>query len=69
MKTLQFKTNINCGGCVAQVTPILNALEGIDKWDVDTNDPNKVLTFNTSILTSEEIKIALNKVGFKGDAL
>jgi hypothetical protein len=24
MKTLKFKTNINCGGCLAKVTPFLN---------------------------------------------
>ncbi len=29
METLKFKTNINCGGCVAKVTPELNATEGI----------------------------------------
>lgn len=69
MKTLKFKTNINCGGCVAKVTPILNTLEGIDKWTVDTTDPNKILTIDTSKITEEEIINELNKVGFKGDIL
>lgn len=44
METLQFKTNINCGGCVAKVTPGLNETEGICHWNVDTNNPNKILT-------------------------
>lgn len=37
METLQFKTNINCSGCVAKVTPELNETEGIWHWNVDTN--------------------------------
>jgi copper chaperone len=28
MKTLQFKTNINCGGCIKAVTPTLNQQAG-----------------------------------------
>ena len=31
MEKLKFKTNINCGGCVAKVTPFLNAETSIDK--------------------------------------
>ena len=44
METLKFKTNINCGGCIATVTPVLNTLEGIFKWDVDTANREKILT-------------------------
>ena len=28
MKTVQFKTNINCGGCIAKATPTLNEVVG-----------------------------------------
>lgn len=69
MKTLKFKTNINCSGCVAKVTPALDTLEGIDKWSVDTTDPNKILTIDTTTLTAEEIKNTLDKIGFKSDVL
>ena len=48
MKTLKFKTNVNCGGCIAKVTPHLNKLKGIDKWSVDTTTPMKVLTVETT---------------------
>ncbi len=67
MKTLKFKTNINCGGCIASVTPMLNGLEGIEKWKMDTTDPNKILTIETSTLNSDDIKTALGKAGFKGE--
>ncbi|MDB5258541.1 MAG: heavy metal-associated protein [Chitinophagaceae bacterium] len=67
MKTLTFKTNINCSGCVARVTPTLNNLAGIAKWDVNTTDPNKMLTIETSQLNEDDVKQALEKAGFKGE--
>ena len=44
MKTLKFKTNIKCSGCVAKVTPYLNEALGEKTWEVDYNNPSKVLT-------------------------
>jgi len=43
MTTLKFKTNINCGSCIKSVTPALNALDNIDLWKVDTDNPDKIL--------------------------
>ena len=40
----QFKTNINCGGCVASVKPYLDNAEGVSKWNVDTQNKDKILT-------------------------
>jgi copper chaperone len=64
MKTLQFKTNINCSGCVARVTPKLNEVDGIRSWKVDTDNPDKVLTVETESLSNEPIVEAVKKVGF-----
>ncbi|MDF2455941.1 MAG: protein containing heavy-metal-associated domain [Cytophagaceae bacterium] len=69
MKTLKFKTNINCGGCVAKVTPALNELPGIIKWDVDTTAAQKILTVESSNLNADEVKQALSKAGFKGEEM
>ena len=65
MKTLQFKTNINCGGCIARVTPKLNEVKGIHSWKVDTDNPDKILTVETETLTNEPIIEAVKKVGFQ----
>ncbi|MGI8950517.1 MAG: heavy-metal-associated domain-containing protein [Chitinophagaceae bacterium] len=65
METLKFKTNINCGGCVARVTPVLNANKGIENWEVNTNNPDKILTVQTSFLKPENIIQEVNKAGFK----
>ena len=41
---IQFKTNINCNGCVRLVSPYLNQLDFINKWEVNTDSNDKVLT-------------------------
>lgn len=42
-KKAQFKTNINCGGCIATVTPFLDESLGEQEWSVDTTHKDKVL--------------------------
>ncbi|CAN1532731.1 Heavy metal-associated domain, HMA [Spirosomataceae bacterium] len=65
MKNQTFKTNINCGSCVARVTNTLNATVGENKWHVDIANPDKVLTINETSLSSEVIIEAIKKTGFK----
>lgn len=60
----KFETNINCGGCVARVTPLLNGNSKIKKWQVNTDVPNKLLTVDTDELTADEIISLVGKFGF-----
>ncbi|HDZ13676.1 hypothetical protein LCGC14_0529500 [marine sediment metagenome] len=69
MKTLKFKTNINCGGCVSKVTPFLNKQEGIDNWEVDTANPDKILTVESNGATEEDVKTTLQKIGFTAESV
>ena len=69
MKELRFKTNINCGGCVAKVTPALNAADGVCEWSVDTNNSDKVLTIKTNSLSAGEVISAVEKAGFSAKEL
>lgn len=69
MKQYQFKTNINCSGCVAKVTPALNQNENIKEWKVDTNNPNKILTIESENLDEEAVKAIVQKAGFKAEKL
>lgn len=64
MDTLKFKSNINCTGCLSKVTPFLDKEEGIEKWEVDLQHDNRILTVETSKLSAEEIQSAVNKAGF-----
>lgn len=69
MKEYSFKTNINCGGCVAKLTPSLNENPGIKEWKVDTANPKKILTVKTDNLLEDDVKGIVAKAGFKAEAL
>ena len=64
-KTHQFKTNINCGGCIATVTPFLNEIEGVSDWEVDTANKDKILTVKTEETKEQQIIDTVQKAGFK----
>jgi copper chaperone len=65
METIQFKTNIKCSGCIATVTPFLNAVAGEDNWEVDIQNPDKVLTVSTEKANNTDIKKAVEKAGYQ----
>ena len=69
MKTLKFKTNINCGGCVSKVTPFLNKQESVESWEVDTANPDKILIIESNGATEEDVKTTLQKIGFKAESV
>jgi len=64
-KTFKFKTNINCGGCVSAVTTPLNGLEGVQDWEVDTNNKDKILSVVANEATEQDVIDAVQKAGFK----
>ena len=78
MKDTKFKTTIKCSGCVDKVTPFLNEAVGVGNWDVDLNNPMKVLTVRSEVDQSKdhqsdgkswlprrrtEVKFCFNKAG------
>ncbi|SNT18018.1 copper chaperone [Ekhidna lutea] len=64
MSTLKFKTTIKCSGCLANVTPHLNAADGIEKWEVDIMNPNKILTVETAGASESDVIAAVEKAGY-----
>ena len=42
-KEFQFKTTLDCGGCVSKVKSDLDNTEGISQWNVDTANADKIL--------------------------
>lgn len=64
-KTFTFKTSINCGGCIAKVTPFMESLQGITKWSVDTANKDKILTVISDGISEQEIINTVQKAGFK----
>lgn len=62
--------NINCGGCVATVTLVLNGLKNIAHWEVDTNNPDKILTVKADEhLKATEIIDTLKQKGYNAIAI
>lgn len=68
METVKLKTTIKCSGCVAKVTPFLNEALGEDNWEVDVNNPAKILTV---VGENDKGKIiqAVEKAGYQAEAL
>lgn len=64
MKTLQFKTNINCGNCVRAVTGFLNDVQDIEQWEVDTENPGKILTVKGENVRAEDVIEAVEDAGY-----
>ncbi len=65
MKTLQFKTNINCSNCIRAVSGFLNDIPSIREWSVDTDNPDKVLTVTGDEVTVEAVTEAVEDAGFE----
>ncbi len=69
METIKLKTNIKCGGCIATATPFLNESVGVGNWQVDTQNPDKVLTVQAEGVTADTVKAAVQKAGYKAEVL
>jgi copper chaperone CopZ len=66
---LKFKTNINCGSCVASVKPHLDTAEGVCHWDVDTASKDKILSVHSEGITREQVIDTVQKAGYKIEIL
>lgn len=68
-KELKFKTTLNCGGCVSKVQADFDNNEGITDWQVDTDNPDKILTINSNGISEKEVVEIINKKGFKAELI
>ena len=69
MKKYTYKTNINCNGCIAAVTPNMKAENGIVNWSVDTDNPDKILTVEVENIDSQIVEDAVKKAGYKIESI
>lgn len=68
METLKFKTTIKCSGCIAKATPFLDRTVGKDNWEVDVQNPDKVLTIvRDGNFGEDEVIKAVQEAGFKAE--
>jgi copper chaperone len=65
MNEVKFKTNINCNGCINSVSPFLNALDNIDLWSVDIDNPDKILHVSLDDENDAAVIEAVKKAGYE----
>ncbi|MEZ6141437.1 MAG: copper chaperone [Zavarzinella sp.] len=63
--TLRFSTNLNCQKCVASVTPHLDGAPEIERWEVDTSTPQKILTVHGTHVGQGKVEELVAKAGFR----
>lgn len=66
---MEFKTTINCGGCITKVKPHLDKLLGEENWKVNTENPDKILSVLTDKHEAKEISDLLMKCGYKAEII
>ncbi|MHA6697662.1 heavy-metal-associated domain-containing protein [Chryseobacterium sp. A301] len=68
-KEFKFKTTLDCGGCVSKVQGDLDSASGIEKWNVDTSNPDKILTVESSGITEKEVMDIVKAKGFEVESI
>lgn len=63
-KTYQLET-VTCPSCVAKIEGMLKKTAGISESEVLFNSSRVKVSFDESVVTSEEIKTKIDKLGFK----
>ncbi len=65
MNTYIFKTSINCNSCLSRVKPILDQEKRITSWEVDLDNPDKILKVVAEDIKSSEIIDIVDNTGFE----
>ena len=67
MKTIKFKTNIKCSGCIETVSPALNKTAGENNCSVDLADASKTLTVTSENADAPAIIEAMKHAGYSAE--
>ena len=65
---MQFKTNLRCGACVQTIEPFLDRIDGVERWNVDLQDPDRVLSVYGTV-APELVAAALDQAGYTAEHL
>lgn len=68
-KEFQFKTTLDCGGCVSKVKSDLDNAKGVSHWNVDTANADKILTVGSNGISEEEVIAIIKSKGFKAEPI
>lgn len=68
-KTLTYKTNIKCNGCIATVTPFFQKNKYIKKWQVDLESDDRILTIELEDGDVSEVESLIKEAGYQAEEL
>ena len=64
MEVLVFKTNLRFKKQINAVTPHINNLHGITRWNVDLDDIDRVLRIESDNLSPRKVEVTLQQAGY-----
>ncbi|MES2372254.1 MAG: hypothetical protein V4557_06725 [Bacteroidota bacterium] len=64
MDILVFKTNLDNPELVSRVTPVLQTMPGVQKWNVDMHDCDNVLRIEATELSPRSVEMVLQNAGY-----
>ena len=64
MEVLVFKTNLRFKKHISAVTPHINNLNGITRWNVDLYDKDKILRIESYDLSPRKVEATLQQAGY-----
>lgn len=68
-KTLTYKTNIKCNGCIATVTPFLRKNKAIKEWFVDLESTDRILTIELEDGDVNEVESLIKEAGYEAESI
>ena len=64
MEILVFKTNLDNPELVNRVTPVLQTMAVVQKWNVDMHDCDNVLRIEATELSPRSVEMVLQNAGY-----
>ena len=64
MEVLVFKTNLRFKKQINAVTPYINNMQGIARWNVDLDDSDKILRIESVDLSPRSVEATLKQAGY-----
>lgn len=64
MDILVFKTNLDNPELVNRVTPVIQTMPGVQKWNVDMHDCDNVLRIEATELSPRSVEMVLQNAGY-----
>jgi hypothetical protein len=64
MEVLVFKTNLRFKKHISAVTPHINNLQGVTRWNVDLDDKDKILRIESRDLSPRSVESTLQQAGY-----